>query len=152
VNTTGTVQGFQVLNEWEQLYSLGSPISIPNPCDVQTQQQAWLLNCLRRNQNNVFGIKHRFSQITSIHEYRNQVSLANYDDLAIFVSRMCAGEGDVLFQGQAIAFETAEGTFGKKLIPYRYSCESLDTFRKAVLTTTHPFIRCNTQKLLRFRA
>jgi hypothetical protein len=118
------------MTAWHTLAACGRQ----NGCyeTIENRQRKWLLDCLSRNQETHYGRKYRFDTIQSTEDFRRQVPLANYQDLAETIARMADGEPDVLFKGMPPAFEQTSGTTGgKKLIPC--SGELLGDFRKALL-------------------
>ena len=115
---------------WRQLHAIGSRLK--NTGNLAARQEAWLMNCLRRNSGSEYGQRHNFSKIECVADFRNQVPVISYDDIAADIRRMYGGEADVLFSGTPVAFERTGGsTSGSKLIPY--SQNSLEDFRAALL-------------------
>jgi len=95
-------------------------------------QESWLMECLGHNRSTIYGQRYQFAKINSIQDFRHQVPLVTYDDVAPYIDRMAAGESDILFKGRPVAFERTSGTTkGSKLIPY--SERSLKDFRIALL-------------------
>ena len=102
---------------WRQLHALGS--GLKNTGAVAGRQEAWLMNCLRRNSSSEYGRRHNFDKIDCVAEFRNQIPVISYDDIAPGIQRMYEGEADVLFSAKPVAFERTGGsTSGSKLIPY----------------------------------
>ncbi len=119
-----------MIDAWAHLRELGEQLRCTGKLD--DRQQAWLLNCLARHSDTVYGRAHGFAQISSVEEYRHRVALASYDDLAPKIMQMESGEPDILFEGLPVAFERTGGsTGGSKLIPY--SASSLKDFQTAIL-------------------
>lgn len=119
-----------MINPWDALADQGDKARQSGA--LRTRQEAWLHNCLKRNQTaaylNNFGINAKISA----EEFRQQLPLASYDNLSPFIGRIEQGEENVLFTDQAIAFERTGGSSGgSKLIPY--SVHSLADFRTAIL-------------------
>jgi len=119
-----------VTSAWRQLHALGS--GLKNTGAVAGRQEAWLMNCLRRNSSSEYGRRHNFDKIDCVAEFRNQIPVISYDDIAPGIQRMYDGEADVLFSAKPVAFERTGGsTSGSKLIPY--SQNSLEDFQAALL-------------------
>jgi len=96
------------------------------------KQEIWLMNCLSRNKQSEYGLQYNFGSIDSITSYQNQVPLTRYEELEPYITKISEGAKDVLFMGEAIAFELTGGsTGGAKLIPYTE--ESFADFQKAIL-------------------
>lgn len=129
------------MSAWQQLHVVGVNQRAElcgtmghdvHSCIVEHCQQTWLLSCLRRNQDTVYGQEYDFKNINSVREYREQVPLVYYDDLAPLIHRIAEGETDVLFAGVPILFERTSGSSGgSKLIPYTEN--SLMDFQSAIL-------------------
>lgn len=100
--------------------------------DLVIDQQTYLFDCLKRNRGTEFGRVHQFDRIQTVDDYRSRVPLQNYGDLAQSVNKIAEGEADILFTGNAIAFERTSGSSdGQKLIAY--SLASLNDFRTAIV-------------------
>jgi hypothetical protein len=119
-----------VTSPWRQLHALGTELE--NTGTVAGRQEAWLMNCLRQNSSSEYGQRHNFARIECAAEFRNQVPVISYEDIAPDIRRMYNGEADVLFSGMPVAFERTGGsTSGSKLIPYSHN--SLKDFQAALL-------------------
>lgn len=106
--------------------------SISGEMTLEQRQTAWLMACLKHNSDSLFGRQHAFDNIAGIQDYRNQVPVASYEDLASYIECIARGEADILFAGRAVAFEQTGGSSGgSKLIPY--SRASLEDFGNAIL-------------------
>lgn len=82
-------------------------------------QARWLCELLQRNAATSYGRRHGFVQIRTIDDYRRQVPIILYEDLADDIALIAAGATDVLTSDPVIAFEETSGsTAGRKLIPY----------------------------------
>jgi len=100
--------------------------------DLRTVQRNWLFDCLRRNAGCAYGIRHNFSEIHGIEDFRQYVPLSDYPHYAPEIERIAQGEADILFAGKPVAFEVTSGSSGhSKLIPY--STASLADFSRALL-------------------
>ena len=98
---------------------------------LRSRQESWLLTCLQRNAECDFGQRHGFASIRTVAQYREHVPLHSYEAVLPSITRMAAGDDDVLFAGKPAAFEQTGGsTGGRKLIPYTE--ESFQDFRRAV--------------------
>lgn len=85
---------------------------------VADAQQERLLKNLARNAGTVFGQSRNFSGISSVDEYREQVPIQSWDEVAPWVDRMVAGEDNVLVDENVFFYATTSGTTGRrKLIP-----------------------------------
>jgi hypothetical protein len=119
-----------MIDAWKHLREHGE--GLPHSGMLVERQEQWLLNCLARNRDTVFGLLHGFGQISSAEEYRNRVAMASYEDFAENIMQIERGERDILFEGMPVAYERTGGsTGGSKLIPY--SASSLIDFRVAIL-------------------
>jgi len=98
------------------------------------------MNCVKHNANTEFGEQFHFKDMQTIDDYRNLVPVHSFSDHSGKISKIEEGESDILFSGEAIAFERTSGsTTGQKLIPY--SENSLLDFRKAVLPWLSDVVR-----------
>ena len=108
--------------------------------NLVNDQQTYLFDCLKRNMGTEFGQAHGFDRMQTVAEYRARVPLQNYADLAESIQRIAGGEPDILFAGNAIAFERTSGSSdGQKLIPY--SPLSLNDFRTAIVPWLAQLVR-----------
>jgi len=109
----------------------------------RTTQEATLLEILGRNAASQYGQAHGFGRITSYEAYRETVPVVQYEDLRPSVTRMAAGEPDVLLQGKASYFSVTSGTLAApKLLPGSQQsiiagCEAL-LARNGYLRRHHP--------------
>ena len=85
---------------------------------ASTPQEDWLLALLAREGQCDYLRRHGSPQ--SAQAFAAQVPLITHDALAPDIARMAAGEGDVLFMGQPVAWERTSGSSaaGGKLVPY----------------------------------
>lgn len=91
---------------------------------------SWLGSMLRRNARTAYLREFGAPQTTL--EFRQRVPVVSYDEIHPYVSRVSAGEADVLFSGKPVAYERTGGSAGgSKLIPY--SSNGLSDFRESVL-------------------
>jgi hypothetical protein len=106
-------------------------MGLVNKNALLARQQQWLFNCLQRNVDTVIGRQYDFVSIESMAEYQARVPLRDYEAYRSYIERMAAGESNVLFAGEVVAFERTSGSTKKsKLIPY--SRESLQDFQIAI--------------------
>jgi len=102
---------------------------LPSARSVQRQR---LASILAANAGSEYGSRCGFRGIAGAAEYREKVPVVRYEHLAGAISRMAAGEPEVLVSGPILAFEETGGsTAGPKLIPYNEAL--LRAFRRALL-------------------
>lgn len=78
----------------------------------------FLRKILKDNADTEYGIKHNFSKIKTIEDYRKYVPLSDYDDFKQYVDRMYEGEENILTSYPLDTFATTSGTSGQpKRIP-----------------------------------
>jgi hypothetical protein len=119
-----------MLTAWQTLPESTDPI--PRPSKLAQIQQQWLLQCLRRNKDSLYGRQHYFSRIDSVSEFQQQLPIVYHNDLLSYIEDMALGRRDCLFSGKTLAFERTSGSQSAfKLIPY--SAASLQDFRRAIL-------------------
>jgi hypothetical protein len=105
-------------------------LSSLEPADASQAAADWLGALLERNRDTAY--LSRFGRPGSLEEFRANVPVCGYEDLAPWLDRMEAGEADVLFAGRPVAYELTGGSSGgSKLIPY--SAEGLREFQRAVV-------------------
>jgi hypothetical protein len=102
---------------------------LPSARSVQRRR---LASILAANAASEYGSRHGFRGIADPAGYRERVPIVRYEDLAGAITRMAAGEPDVLVSGPLLAFEETGGsTAGPKLIPCNEAL--LQAFRRALL-------------------
>lgn len=82
-------------------------------CNLKTVSEAnfgFLRKILDDNANTEYGIKHNFSKIKTIEDYRKYVPLSDYNDFKQYVDRMYAGEENILTSYPLETFATTSGT------------------------------------------
>ena len=90
----------------------------------------WLSDMLKRNAGASY-LKRYGSPLTR-DSFRESIPLCDYDDFLPSIERLRKGECDVLFSGQAVAYERTGGSSGGvKLIPY--SREGLLDFQRSIV-------------------
>ncbi len=83
----------------------------------ETQKKVFL-DLISRARETRFGKDHSFGDITSYEEFAAKVPVRDYEDLKPYVSRMVAGEEDILWPGKPLYFAKTSGTTsGAKYIP-----------------------------------
>lgn len=92
-------------------------------CGCVTKTQAELLQLmLAASRDSGFGRAHEFDRIRTIQDYQQRVPVSTYDDFAPYISRIAAGEPNVLTREPVMMLEPTSGTTsGEKLIPYTKS-------------------------------
>jgi hypothetical protein len=121
---------------WARLSALGhqraGQLVQPECREVDAYQEQWLLACLHRNRDTVYGRRYNFGDISSTREYQARVPIVEYEDLAGLINVIGAGEADILFAGRPLMFERTSGSRTRdKLIPY--SGSGLFDFQSAIL-------------------
>lgn len=87
--------------------------------DVGREQEKYLFELLRKNQNTLYGKKYRFDEIRSYSDFAEKVPLTRYEDYEPYIERICRGEKSVLTAEDVILMELTSGSSGgKKMIPY----------------------------------
>ena len=82
-------------------------------------QEKVLKDITKTNQNTVFGRKHKFTQITSIEDYQEQVPVSHIDEISPYLDWVKQGNPDVLARGYPIYWLQTSGSTGTpKQIPY----------------------------------
>ena len=83
-----------------------------------TIQKKLLINLLRRAAGTAFGKEHGFSRINNYSEYKNAVSIRDYEDFRPYIDKIIKGESDILWTGKPLYFAKTSGTTsGIKYIP-----------------------------------
>jgi hypothetical protein len=128
-----------MISSWQQLSDKYRNSNIYTD-NLVNDQQTYLFDCLKRNRGTEFGRAYQFDRIQTVDDYRSRVPLQDYVDLAESIQRIAGGESDILFTGNAIAFERTSGSSdGQKLIPY--SAASLNDFRTAIVPWLAQLVR-----------
>ncbi len=85
---------------------------------------------IKKAQNTAFGKDHDFAAIKTYEDFKNRVSVQDYEGLRPYVDRIIAGEENVLWPGKPLYFAKTSGTTsGAKYIPI--TNESMPTHIKA---------------------
>lgn len=95
-----------------------------------------LHHLLQKNRDTVFGQMFRFSRISTFEQYRRQVPIHDYDDLAPFLERARRAEPNILTAQPIRFFERSGGTSREhtKLIPYT------DAMLRELQAATNPWL------------
>lgn len=82
-------------------------------------QRQILSGLLSRNADSAYGRAHGFSEIRSYEEFRDRVSVVDYDALELWIARIMRGEPSVLTTEPVTRLlPTSGSTGGRKLIPF----------------------------------
>jgi hypothetical protein len=65
--------------------------------DCRATQEAVLLDILSRNKNTEIGKKYGFSEIRSIKDFQEKITVSDWDDVWSYAQRMENGARDLLF-------------------------------------------------------
>ena len=91
-----------------------------------------LRQIVERNCHTEFGRHHGFESVRSIRDYQQQVPVRDYEDFRDDISRMMAGEENILVADDIVLFEATGGSSGgSKYLPFTRSF--LDSVRNAIL-------------------
>jgi len=80
---------------------------------VETQQEA-IFKLLARASSTEWGLKYKYSSVTSVKEYQNRFPVQTYDDIIPYVERLRKGEADLLWPGEIKWFAKSSGTTSTK--------------------------------------
>lgn len=81
-------------------------------------QNKILFEILGKNKNTEFGKNHGFSEIKSVADFQNKISVSEHGDYEKYISRVISGEEGVLTAQNPIYFCVSSGTTGdEKFIP-----------------------------------
>ncbi|MDR2122485.1 MAG: GH3 auxin-responsive promoter family protein [Flavobacteriaceae bacterium] len=105
----------EILNNFIQWYAKKRvkqmEIFIYNPMDAQNTVLSTLIYKARDTE---YGKKHKFQDIISYNDFKNQVPLVYYEDFEPFITRTRRGEKDVIWPGQIQWFAKSSGTTNAK--------------------------------------
>ena len=94
--------------------------TLPQPTPEAADNQTWLSALLEHNRHCRYLAQ--FGSPRTLEQYRAQVPLCSYEDLAAPIAQTAAGASDVLFAGRPVAYERTGGSSGgSKLIPYSHA-------------------------------
>ncbi len=84
---------------------------------IQTQDRI-LKELIASARNTQFGKDHHFDQINSYEEFKQQVSVNDYEGLKHYFDEVVAGKADILWPGKPLYLAKTSGTTsGAKFIP-----------------------------------
>jgi hypothetical protein len=110
--------------------------AINNPAKAQGDL---LLSLLKANRWCEYGQNYKFGNISEIGQFREQVPVVTYEQIAPRIERIALGEANVLTTEPIVAFERTSGSSaGSKLIPY--SCAAMEAFRIGILAWFNDFL------------
>lgn len=113
---------------------------------LQKTQTRKLRALISKNKNTVFGKEHHFDKIHDVESFKKNVPIREYEHFEPYISRILAGEKNILTAGDIILFEpTAGTTSGSKLIPYTRTLKK--EFQKAVNPWLFDIYKSNRQLL-----
>jgi hypothetical protein len=92
---------------------------------VETQHET-IFKLLAKAAATEWGIKHKYSSITTIREYQDRIPVQTYENIIPYVDRLRKGESDLLWPGEIKWFAKSSGTTSarSKFIPM--SSEALE--------------------------
>lgn len=128
-----------------------SILSKPFAKYVVNQQNTWVNNPIQAQKNilktltskasqTAFGRDHNFSDISDYKSFKEQVPIADYEDLKVYVDQVVAGKKDILWPGKPEYFAKTSGTTsGTKFIPITKDSvpNHINSARNALLTYVH---------------
>ncbi len=81
-------------------------------------QEKLLLSLVKTAEKTLFGREHQFENIKNVHDYQNQVQIADYEDLKSYIEKVKRGQRDILWTETPEYFAKTSGTTsGSKYIP-----------------------------------
>lgn len=81
------------------------------PHEVQLE---WFKKLIHAAKDTEWGVKHRYAQIDSVDQFKEQVPLQDYESLKPFIKRAYQGEKNVLWPGETKYFAKSSGTTNDK--------------------------------------
>jgi len=106
---------------------------------VETQQKVFN-KLIRQAKSTEFGKDHDFGNIHSYEDFKKQVPIRDYEQLAPYIKRIIDGKKDVLWPGKPVYFAKTSGTTsGTKYIPLTKDSipNHLNSARNALLNYVH---------------
>ncbi len=86
--------------------------------DPEKVQSQTLMRILKKNQQSIYGMRHRFSSISSVERYQQQVPIIEYEDIIPEIEELKRGKQGVLTTAPVEYFASTSGTTsGVKLVP-----------------------------------
>jgi GH3 auxin-responsive promoter len=108
--------------------------------DPHQAQDAWLRRQLQRHAASAFGRAHDFAALRGTADFVRRVPLADYTGIVTAITRVAAGERDVLAVGPVTHLAPTSGTSGaQKLIPFSPALQ--EGFDAAVSAWMHDLVR-----------
>ena len=84
---------------------------------IETQHKVFL-DLIHQAKNTQFGIDHRFDQIKTFDDFKENVPIRDYEGLKSYVDKVVKGEENILWKGKPLYFAKTSGTTsGAKYIP-----------------------------------
>ncbi|GAC1301109.1 MAG: GH3 auxin-responsive promoter family protein [Mucilaginibacter sp.] len=108
-----------------------------NAVELQQKTFEYLIS---QGKDTAFGNDHRFGQIKSYNEFKQNVPVADYEDLRPYIDRITLGEENVLWPGKpAYLAKTSGTTSGVKYIPITRESmpQHIKAARNALLSYIH---------------
>ncbi len=98
--------------------------------DKLSQQYAILFDILHKNSNCTYGSTYNFKYIKSYEEFKSNVPLVKYEEIAPYIELCMQGNNNVLVSEEVIYFAQTAGTttWKHKYIPVTKSCLSYNHF------------------------
>lgn len=100
-------------------------------------QEKWRAELVSKAAGTQFGKDHFFKDIHSYSDFREAISVNDYEDLKPYVEKIKSGESDILWPGKPLYFAKTSGTTsGTKYIPISKDSISnhINSARNAILT------------------
>ena len=86
--------------------------------DPEKVQSQTLLRILKKNQQSLYGMRHHFSTVNSVHKYQQQLPIIEYEDIIPYIEQIKQGEQGILTTAPVEYFASTSGTTsGVKLVP-----------------------------------
>ena len=76
---------------------------------VKVQQKVFN-KLIAQAKHTAFGKDHKFENIKTYQDFKEEVPIRDYEDLKPYVDRVVAGESDVLWKGKPLYFAKTSGT------------------------------------------
>ena len=77
-----------------------------------------MLSLVKTAEKTLFGREHQFENIKNVHDYQNQVQIADYEDLKSYIEKIKKGQRNILWTETPEYFAKTSGTTsGSKYIP-----------------------------------
>jgi hypothetical protein len=108
--------------------------------DPLATQERVFQELIKKGTNTSFGKDHKFHSISTHEDFIKQVPIRDYEELSDYVTKMVAGEANVLWPGKPIYFAKTSGTTsGAKYIPITKSSikNQVEASRNAILNYIH---------------